>query len=100
MECEHPNFAHYSMPEPEVHTGLVVLAGEVTKPELTCVNRRASAEEKETVHKLPERIHRHRPIPVKAPDAQAGGRLPEVAPPPGEHARPHGHLRGRNESTW
>jgi len=42
------------------------------------------------VHELPEIPDRYRTL--SANDAQACGGLPEVAPAPGEHARPHGLL--------
>ena len=46
------------------------------------------------VDEVSETVHGRRPsIPMPEPDAQAYGRLPEMAPAPGEQACPHDVLR-------
>jgi len=77
-------------PEPD----LVTVNSGSGDPELKCLQRRASTEEQEFVHKLPDLLEGHRRLPVRADDSQASGRLPEASPAPGEHAGLHGLLRG------
>ncbi|BAT13162.1 Os11g0209450, partial [Oryza sativa Japonica Group] len=87
------------MPEPEIHEAGVAAAAVGRQPgeaELAGVQRRAPAEEQQMVHEIAELLHGHQPHPVVVGDAQARGGLPEVAPPPRQHARPHG-VRRRQE---
>ncbi|BAT13092.1 Os11g0201933, partial [Oryza sativa Japonica Group] len=94
-----PDLRGNSMPDPEIYpAGLVVVVVVVRpEPELAHVERLASAEEEEVVHELPNVPHTRllfhsppNPILTLAPNPQACGRLPEVAPAASEHARLHG----------
>lgn len=92
IEPEQPNLAKYNVPDPEAHTGHVVV-GDRSEPELTSVDRRSTAKEQKVVDKLAELLDGRHLRLLATGDAQAGGGFPEVAPAPGEHAGPHGLLR-------
>lgn len=78
------------MPEPEVHTAGVAVGRQPGQVEPARLERRAPAEEQKVVHEILELFHGRRLPHFAVGDAQARGELPEVAPPPREHARPHG----------
>ena len=91
-EPEQPDLAQYNVPDPEVHTGHVVVVDHI-EPELTRVDERSCTEEQQVVDKLAELMDGRQLQLVAAGDAQASGGLPEMAPASGEHAGPHGLLR-------
>ena len=81
-ELENLNFTQQSKPDPEVHARSVAVPGR-TEPELERVERGACAEEQEILHERPNLCQ------FNLQEAQARRRLPEVPPPPGQHACPH-----------
>uniref|UniRef100_A0A0D9XQE0 Uncharacterized protein n=1 Tax=Leersia perrieri TaxID=77586 RepID=A0A0D9XQE0_9ORYZ len=92
---EIPDLAEQRMPEPEVDAagggggGL----GHPPEAEPAPVERRSPAEEEQVVQEILELLHGHRLLPVEVGDVHPRGILPEVAPPPRDHARPHGFRR-------
>jgi len=98
IELEQPYLAQYDVPDPEAHTGHVVV-GDNVEPELARVDRRSCTEEQKVADKLAELMDGRQLRLVAAGDAQACGGLPEIAPASGEHAGPHGLLR-REEGEY
>lgn len=92
VKHEHSDFAHDNVTNPEVHAGNV-LSADLIEGKLAGVERGAPAEEQEVVDEPLELLDGRRRPTGGADDAQAWGGPPEVAPPPGQHARPHGLLR-------
>ena len=69
MEAEPQDldFALHGVTDPE--PDLVTVNSGSGDPELKCLQRRASTEEQEAVHKLPDLLEGHRRLPVGADDA-------------------------------
>jgi len=70
------------MPDPEVYSArVIIILVNIKQVELARVKRRASTEEEQMVHKIPELLHIHcRLILRAARDTKARGGPPEVAP--------------------
>lgn len=98
VEPEHPNFTVYNMADPEFQIDFLFSRSAAKipglYPKLACVEAGiALAEEEQVVDEASETAHGRPCIPMAEPDAQACGRLPEMAPAPCEHACPHGVFR-------
>lgn len=82
------------MPNPAVDVGNFLFF-EIKQSDLAHVERRASTQEKQFVHELPEVLHVCLPLlrgvaPRDEQGVNDGDDFPEVAPSPGEHAGPNG----------
>jgi hypothetical protein len=55
IKAEHPNSTHKNMPDPEAYSAHVIIVSvHIKQVELARVERRASTEEEQMVHKIPE----------------------------------------------
>jgi hypothetical protein len=88
MDPQHPDMACQNAPDPEVDER-VIQPQEPAEIELALVEDRGGvAEKKQLVHKPVQFLDATEGLHVG--DSEARDRPPEVAPAPGEHARPHG----------